>query len=348
MRTISIVGCLPEPLGGISIFCHRLLYSLDVQYQKVRFYDCYSGKKHHSEFSDNIKVVEMLKVKKNRFSMLLSLIKELRFDESDAVFFNFSTCRSIVFLCIVLAFVRKKKIMICLHHGHLVTDNKFQRILCRLLFPRVDLVFSLSPRQTEFYKAYIRKEKIIESSSYIKPEIKLENIKTENEFNNDEVLNILLAGNSQSHYNVEETLMNTIEHLGSIRDRTFSITVSIYGDTDEYINNLRSCLIEMENVTINFTSNLSSDEFMSLLSRQDLYIRNTAIDSFGIIVADAINLGVDVIASNVCPRYNGCYVFDYKNSISFIEALSKYLDGKHSELEREYTKISDFPISKLF
>jgi hypothetical protein len=51
-------------------------------------------------------------------------------------------------------------------------------------------------------------------------------------------------------------------------------------------------------------------------------------DSFGIAVADAVNYGVPVLASDVCPRYQGAETFRITTYESFENALIDSLNKK--------------------
>jgi len=51
-------------------------------------------------------------------------------------------------------------------------------------------------------------------------------------------------------------------------------------------------------------------------------------DSFGIAVADAVNYGIPVLASDVCTRFEGANIFNITNYESFENALVDLLNNK--------------------
>jgi hypothetical protein len=50
------------------------------------------------------------------------------------------------------------------------------------------------------------------------------------------------------------------------------------------------------------------------------------MDSYGIAVADAINYGAIVIASDVCERYHGCRTYSHTKKCDFFAALDSAID----------------------
>jgi len=72
-------------------------------------------------------------------------------------------------------------------------------------------------------------------------------------------------------------------------------------------------------------------------------------DSFGLAVAEAIDSGLNVIATNVCERYPGTYLIEVDDFVYLRKALRHYLNGGKlrdmlavQEEQNITTRISDF------
>ena len=111
------------------------------------------------------------------------------------------------------------------------------------------------------------------------------------------------------------------------------LLVFLYGNIDdEYLMTLKYYSKFSKRVKLIF--NASQDSFNFYLSKAALYIRPTEIDSFGIAVADAVNFGVKVLASDVCKRYPGAYLFTPSNYDSLVNAY-RLLTSEPGKLEVE-------------
>lgn len=59
-------------------------------------------------------------------------------------------------------------------------------------------------------------------------------------------------------------------------------------------------------------------EYWPIIERSDLFLRPTNSDSFGVSVAEAIDLGTPAIASDVCPRQPGTILFRSRDSADLL------------------------------
>ena len=60
-----------------------------------------------------------------------------------------------------------------------------------------------------------------------------------------------------------------------------------------------------------------------ILKSVDCFVRPTSTDSYGISVAEAINVGVPSIASDVCEREEGTIIFKSRDIDDFCKKLQK-------------------------
>lgn len=72
----------------------------------------------------------------------------------------------------------------------------------------------------------------------------------------------------------------------------------------------------------------SEEEYWPVIARSDLLVRATASDSFGISVAEALDLGIPAVASDVCARPPGTVLFHNRDSIDLVRQVWRVLrDG---------------------
>jgi len=55
--------------------------------------------------------------------------------------------------------------------------------------------------------------------------------------------------------------------------------------------------------------------------KSDIFVRPTAVDSYGISVAEAIHFKVPAVASDVCPRPEGAVLFKSRDTTDFIQRV---------------------------
>jgi glycosyltransferase involved in cell wall biosynthesis len=110
------------------------------------------------------------------------------------------------------------------------------------------------------------------------------------------------------------------------------LVLFLYGDFDwNYYCNLLK--VSEKNPRIKIFINIDSSHFDYALSKCALYLRPTMKDSFGIAVADAVSFGIPVLASDVCNRYPGAFIFTPTNYESFVSAYVDFWNNP-SALER--------------
>ncbi len=288
ISNIAVVGGIPAPIGGVTTFIRRVVR----KEKNVGFlFDLYPSehKSVPSEFSGKYiysdkKIITLLKL------FFFCLAKK-----DIIIHFNFSTPRAL--LLMLLLPKRGACWALTLHHGDL--GNYIKPWIKWVLMHRVDIALALNDRHCKWYSRYVVKDKIILSSSYVQPSLpqpKLEYVR---------LLDMMFAGYKNilvcSGYPRE--IYNHALAINLMRDRPNDVLFCcLYGE-GAIRKDLVTMAEELKNVII--LDSLSEDEFNYLLSRADLYLRLNSEDSFGIAIADAINFGVNVLATDVCPRYPG-------------------------------------------
>ncbi|MAO68553.1 MULTISPECIES: glycosyltransferase [Idiomarina] len=321
-RRVLVVGALPNPIGGVTSFIYRLASEnyinkiADLQSSNVKFIP----KSFKGQVLYFKGVLEFI------VSYLLS--SRLKKDVTD-VHFNFSTTRSLLIFGLI-PFKGNRTFHLTLHHG--ILKSHFPLFFEKVLLSRVDVIYSLSNEQFGFYKQFGKcvEEKVIPSSSYV-PLAPLDNsdysLSKVDEFLTGEKL-VICSGYCTKLYN-HDWVIKLINEVAT----DSQLLVFLYGNIDdEYLMTLKYYSKFSKRVKLIF--NASQDSFNFYLSKAALYIRPTEIDSFGIAVADAVNFGVKVLASDVCKRYPGAYLFTPSNYDSLVNAY-RLLTSEPGKLEVE-------------
>ncbi|MBE5144231.1 glycosyltransferase [Vibrio parahaemolyticus] len=192
---------------------------------------------------------------------------------------------------------------------------------------KFDVIYVMSKEQHEVLSKLVDSEKLKFSSSYVMATVD----KQSKDYHEAEELvkGIRRLGYSKvficSGYSTE--IYNHNDVLGLLNSVLSNCYVMffIYGPKDGREDLLKSAST-YENVKI--FQDKPESVFNNYLALSDCYIRPTQRDSFGIAVADAINFGVSAIASDVCPRYKGAYIYKHLSALCLEEVLIKYLNNK--------------------
>ncbi len=335
MKKIVIVGGLPNPIGGVTTFLKRFS---DKYYKSISlFIDCYPN---NEKSIPNGIVDKFLSIRTKYFLPIYFIIKYKSISNS-LVFFNFSNINSLLMLGLLVK-PKETSWHLMLHHGDISINRSFMRWLYRLIIKRVDVIYVLSDKQCDALLNITHSDKIIRTSSYISASVDKESHKYSyakdyiNSLRNSGVEKIFIcSGNSSDLYNHFDILALSQSTLSNCY-----IIMFVYGPKSGR-SSLVNSVSKLDNVEI--FQDKDEDLFNCFLSLSDCYVRPTEKDSFGIAVADAINFGVSAVASNVCPRYKGAYIYNHSSVSSLDDALKKYL--KNEDLEVSEYDIQDFKIN---
>jgi len=314
-RHVLVVGGLPEPIGGVTSFIYRLADNNKV----TTIADLYPSKKKVTPLNFEGQVFYY----KGLLSFLCSLIFSSKISEGITdIHFNFSKTRSLIIF--LIPFLKKSlRFHLTLHHGSL--KRSYPEFMFRYIFSKIDVIYSLSESQHSFYKIYVLAdyEKLKMSTSYVPvppPSLNLR-IKEIDDFIDDKKFSII-SGYCSRIYNHDWVvrLFNEVE-------LNQKLVIFLYGFIDEKYLELIQALSE-NNARINFFFNVPQDIFGFYLSKASFYLRPNSTDSFGIAVADAVNYGVTVLASDVCKRYSGTFLFKPLSYECFVDAYLKLKDKR--------------------
>lgn len=316
-RHVLVVGGLPEPIGGVTSFIYRLADNNKVK--KVA--DLYPSRSKTIPLKFEGEVFYY----KGLLSFLFSLIFSSKLLEGITdIHFNFSKERSLIIF--LIPFInRNLRVHLTLHHGSL--SRRYPCFLFRYIFSKIDIIYALSETQCSFYENYILNDhgKLRMSTSYIPAPTpsSASKIKEIDDFIDEKEFSVI-SGYCSRVYNHDWVirLFNEIE-------LNQKLLVFIYGFIDEkYLELLR--VLSEGNERIKFFFNIPQDAFSLYLSRAKFYLRPNSIDSFGIAVADAVNYGVTVLASDVCKRHSGTFLFQPLSYDCFVSAYFNLINKRES------------------
>ena len=317
---ILIVGGLPKPSGGVTVFLGRLVNKIG---HKIEFHilDIHKGKK---EFS---------LAKSHRIAPTLKLLKQfwlfhniLTF-RGDAIHFNYSRCSGLI----AIAFMPKlgRKFLLTLHNGSQTKQYlklpKFIKYLIKIGSIKIDLFFSICQDHNDLLALLnIKKSCIIRTKTQIQPPRVWPKLINESHviLRNTYTKIIVSSGHLAHSYKFEYLIKYVNDHsdVGGI--------VFLYGDLKDkaYLKFLVHSVIRPNSVLFYF--HRSEVEFLSALACSDVYIRPTEIDSWGITIADSLSLGIPAIASDICERHESTILFPTNNYKIFENTLNQILNGR--------------------
>lgn len=323
---IYIVGGFPSPVGGVTNFLYRFSLHFNKHVQAV--FDLYP--------SDDKKIVDGVEYflrPGSRMRSLFWLISHISKIKSGTIYFNFSSPKALI----ILTLLPKRKTVkwaLTLHHGELEESwlgiPIFFRWASKFALLRIDRVGALGSRQRCFFDTLgVSNSRLYNISSYL-PFVEVGSV------NDDEVENSIGKYKEQFSKIVVASGYPTALYrhdwvLDYFRDtaitRGAGLVLCLYGgDSEGLLAEYRERTSKMENVI--YFEGLSPNFFHKVLAGSDVYVRPTLKDSYGVAVAEAIDLGLTVIASNACERANGAYTFDRFDKRQFFELLDDALAGR--------------------
>lgn len=319
-----IVGGLPKPIGGVTSFLKRLVLKYD--YKIDLFIDLYPNLEKN--------IPEKLIGRYKCFTKFYLPYFFLKMNDCNSeVFFNFSRLTSLF----LFLFIRKKgqRWYLMLHHGTL-SKSYFPDFLISILLKKFDTIYAINYNQYEYFLRFSKKNVML-SSSYVsifdkgKVDVRVINLINTIKYNKYNYI-FACSGYPSDIYRHELSINAVLKRTDS------AIVVCLYGTGN--LNELEKKYLGYKNVF--FVYFLDESSFNYLLKNIDCYLRPNTVDSFGVAVADAINLGTCVIASDVCPRYKGTILFNSASEVEFIELVQSYPYFDSQKLLISSTDITEF------
>jgi len=309
--SIILVGGFPEPVGGVTTFVRRLAAS-DERIEEVVDIVLGTKKAIPAGYSGRYRRLG------NKWRGVVYLFFRMMAWRNKYVHFNFSNLNSLVFF-VLLPKIDTQWILM-LHNG--VFNNHLPNFLVNRLLRRFDRIVYMNETQRESYRFHgVPDHRLVEASSYVRPVHSLPDSVFQKDIDSyfSAKPTFVASGCPEPAYNFDWCIRFVGER------EQYQLALFVYGEGPE-----RARIQKQQKTQKNLRVFWDQDEanFNYALSRAKCYLRPNRIDSFGIAVADAVNYGVPVLASDVCPRYPGAHTFKIHTYESFEIALLDLLHHK--------------------
>ncbi len=316
----EIWGFYPPPLGGISIYCKRLVDKLHGKEPSVilrNFAKSKSRKEYVVDVSNPLwEFVCLLFVKKRIIH---------------------SQFTNIYLLLLLYIFGARHPLIMTLHNRRLVLLCGWKRRVVNLLFRRARyIIYNDSTYTAELQKKYdIEENKIVILPTYISPlNEECKGLTPEIEtFCNKYEYTISANGSSlvKNVYGDVYGLDQIIELMNRLVNKdgmNVGLVFCISEVCGEYYN---ECVerIKKLNLTDNFLFVINSDvNGFEVWGRTDLFLRPTMSDMEGVSVKEALEFGTPVVASDVCVRPREAVLYATGNIDDLYDKVCKVLHKK--------------------
>lgn len=324
---IVVVGPLPPPHGGVSTFVERLGLAVPSIVRMILDTGVRSVTPKASRFDARVDV-RLLPVRPvRRWRALRRHLRDV--PPGTTVVVNVSHPQGV--LRHLPAFLAGLPIAVVLHHG-----MPFGRrgpvgwvleLATRLVLRTgTDIVVCLNEAQARFVReAYGMPETSLRfASSYVPVNLVLEDI---GEVRSGRDRPRVVASGEPRAYHHFDRLVEVWEAFG-FGDEA-DLVICLYGPEDSALESeLAAAAAGTEAVRL--LRDLDGWEFLDLLRASDVYVRTSSVDAFGIAVADAVRLGLEVVATDVCVRYPGCRLIPPNDIPALAEALGNAIRARRS------------------
>jgi hypothetical protein len=331
---VVLVGPLPEPIGGVSSHVERLAAALAKSGIECTVIDTYPSR-------NKIKVegvTHELAGRGGHISAMFGLWLKLFQVEGNVVHLHFSQLVG-RFLPVALLLIRSDcKLVLTLHHGDQEKVHRnaswLVRIVARRALRRMDAIVALSEQQRTFYRSLgISVDRILPwpftVPSSLAPVdavslVKLAGIKAIEHGGNESIL--VTSGYPHRSYNYELCLKLLDVLSPQVPCR---LIVCLYGTSHDsaYETDLRTRLAVHPRVIV--LGPMPAGEFLAVLARASIYLRPSSIDSFGLAVTDALNVGTPCLASDICERDKRCETYPVNEESAFLrQAIALIEQGR--------------------
>jgi glycosyltransferase involved in cell wall biosynthesis len=325
---VLLVGPLSPPIGGVSSHVERLAAVLATNGIQCTVLDMYADDKKITVPGVSHKVCSM----KGKVLPIIWLFFHMGLERCDAVHIHFSRSVGWFSIASVLLIKRRRRVILTLHHGDQAAVFRKSvwpiRVLAVGALRRMDKIVVLSSEQALFYQSVgvptdrlVRWEvalplNVTPDQALMPPEVqKLRPI----EAGGEETI-LMTSGYPETYYGYEECV-ELLDRLSKYMP--CKLVISLYGTgTDRvYEHKLRTVLLHHPNVVL--VGPMPSAGFLALLAKASVYLRPSKVDSYGLAITDALNVGTPCLASDVCNRDPRCETFPTGNKEAFMRQALK-------------------------
>ena len=346
---ILIGGLLPNvggiTVGGVTSHTENLLFRLsttaDLEFD-ILMVDCYTRGRSDNFPSDS----EIYYLKRDYMRLLPRL-----FLHQGIVHFQVSTGKKLFPLFLLVKILAPRaRILITFHHGDLRSRYQQWHILAKTVWKfivrHVACIICVSKQQLEFLLEIMNSKdmRIKLINSYIKKSVVVtkSNAKTPSwieSWGKSFGFRIGCSGYGYRYYGYHDVI-NVVQELRYL-GYNIGLSILLYGKMDEtYIAELTKKVQDYEWVYLH--SPTTKENFMLYLSSLDLYVRATTTDSFGLVVAEALEVGTPVVASDICERAKGTILYETGDNDDLKQKILSVLQGKNPSILKNQEQSDSF------
>ena len=337
MKNIVLVGTYPPPYGGVSIFIKRFQHYLKMGGVDVEVFDCLPSK---SKKGENILNTSLLKFffKKSKYNLFH--------------IHSYSAKQKITFA--VKAKLSNAKLIISLH-SYREKPKGLKKLANVLALKLADEIWVNNTGIAEEIKHdfNIENDRLKVIQHYLHPlpeEIKAINLdyRFETFIKNHGPVLMSSAWKLMDYIGKDlygfDTCLILIKKLKENFNNVGGVLFIGRNDNAQAYQNLIEQIesLELKDDVLVLDGDKRTPPY---LGKVDLFLRCTLSDSFGASVAESLFVGTPVVASNVCPRPMGCYLYEVNN----IEDLYQKVKGEleKGKINRDGVKKFDDSLAQI-
>jgi glycosyltransferase involved in cell wall biosynthesis len=311
-KRIAVIGGVPEPSGGVTVFNGDLVEMLSDQGHEVIVFDQNAGKKQERFSAVQLRVWQG----RSALGFHVWVSASLLFLRVDQIILHTSNTSGLIRL--IIPMLQGRRCFVFFHNGdvELKDTSALTRIFLRWMLGLVDHSFVMSHKQlatlTKLGYPVKRVSKVI-------PVIRqLIDQKNEAKPLAQRPFVIIACGYETRIYNFEFAI-RVAQELP-----TSEVHLYLYGAQSDpgYLDELLA--IDVNNKLCIFR-NEDRKTFLHALQNSRLFVRPNHVDSYGVSVLDALLMGTPVVASDVCERAAGAFLFSAGDYDAFKVAVDSAL-----------------------
>lgn len=308
---VWLISTYPPGYGGVSVHTYNLMESLllnGIEVNLIRI---------------NGQVIEIL------FNFLRLLTRGKKTDTVHLHTSFFSTLTIVIFQILFLKrLISNYRLIVSIHEGDL--DNRikqnslFRNHLIKRILSNADRLVLMSNSQMKKLQQYF---KLTSSVNILSPMIVDHEMNFVNkQFLDTNHLKLLVVAQFNELYGILE-ILEGIESIAKEKPFLKFSLLLVFGsknsDEDYRKKIIDSSKSVSQNILVNIKEDLDIEEMKVVYRESDIFVRNTKVDSYGMSVSEAIGNGLYCLATDVCDRPEGVWVYPVN---SFLKNFKEFLD----------------------
>ena len=344
MHDIKEVGMIPPPYGGASVFISRLINSLTEDgYSVGGYYMPFNQGNCSSELFDEWSWFETVKFPYKVF-------KYWRQFAPYRIIHSHLSLEGMIYFWTTCA-IQKKKVVVTVHNSMAVQywteSNIVNRFFLRLMAinPNVTWIAVSEQAKEEMMKLPVRfKDDIQVIPAYIPSKLSSSTLSESiQSYIQDHSWNLVFYGHSFMYHAGADVygFEKMLSAFARIHNR-YGNRVGLLYCIAEVSNQVAidSVLVKADALGIKdaiFWQLGPVSSMSPLWESADVYVRPTSTDGDSVAVREALSMGCQVVASNVCERPKGCLLFDFTSDDDLFNAIELALQAGRRTVEQDYS-----------